>query len=122
LRVLEVIPPDGFGFLRSPAYNYFSSPDDIYVSQSQIKLFGLRTGDTICGSIRPPKENEKFFPLIKVEKVCGKDPEVIRERVSFDYLTPTFPNEKFNITGNRHNNLSMRVIDLFHLLARGREA
>ncbi len=117
--VLEVIPPDGFGFLRSPAYNYFSSPDDIYVSQSQIKLFGLKTGDTVCGSIRPPKENEKFFPLIKVEKVCGKDPEVIRERVSFDYLTPTFPNEKFNITGNGHNNLSMRIIDLFSPIGKG---
>ncbi len=117
--VLEIIPPDGFGFLRSPAYNYFSSPDDIYVSQSQIKLFGLKTGDTVCGSIRPPKENEKFFPLIKVERVCGVDPEVIRERVSFDYLTPTFPNEKFNITGNGHNNLSMRIIDLFAPIGKG---
>ncbi len=117
--VLEVIPPDGFGFLRSPAYNYFSSPDDIYVSQSQIKLFGLKTGDTVCGSIRPPKENEKFFPLIKVERVCGIDPEVIRERVSFDYLTPTFPNEKFNLTGNGHNNLSMRIIDLFSPIGKG---
>ena len=117
--VLEIIPPDGFGFLRSPAYNYFSSPDDIYVSQSQIKLFGLKTGDTVCGSIRPPKENEKFFPLIKVERVCGIDPEVIRERVSFDYLTPTFPNEKFNITGNGHNNLSMRIIDLFAPIGKG---
>ncbi len=117
--VLEIIPPEGFGFLRSPAYNYFSSPDDIYVSQSQIKLFGLKTGDTVCGSIRPPKENEKFFPLIKVERVCGVDPEVIRERVSFDYLTPTFPNEKFNITGNGHNNLSMRIIDLFAPIGKG---
>ncbi len=117
--VLEIIPPEGFGFLRSPAYNYFSSPDDIYVSQSQIKLFGLKTGDTVCGSIRPPKENEKFFPLIKVEKVCGKDPEIIRERVSFDYLTPTFPNEKFNLTGNGHNNLSMRIIDLFAPIGKG---
>ncbi len=117
--VLEINDKEGYGFLRSPAYNYFSSPDDIYVSQSQIKLFGLKKGDTVCGSIRPPKEGERFFPLIKVEKVCGKDPEIIRERVSFDYLTPTFPNEKFNLTGNGHNNLSMRIIDLFSPIGKG---
>ena len=86
---------------------------------SQVKRFGLKTGDTVCGSIRPPKDNEKFFPLIKVERVCGKDPDVVRERVAFDFLTPTFPNEKFNLTGNGHNNLSMRVIDLFAPIGKG---
>ncbi len=117
--VLEIHRKEGYGFLRSAAYNYFPSPDDIYVSQSQVKRFGLKTGDTVCGSIRPPKENESFFPLIRVERVCGKDPEVIRERVAFDFLTPTFPNEKFNLTGNGHNNLSMRIIDLFVPIGKG---
>ncbi len=116
--VLEVLP-EGYGFLRSANYNYFTSPDDIYVSMTQIKLFGLKTGDTVCGSIRPPKENEKFFPLIKVEKINGKPPEVVRERVPFDFLTPLFPQEKFNLTGNGHNNLSMRIIDLFSPIGKG---
>ncbi len=117
--VLQIIENEGYGFLRSAAYNYFPSPDDIYVSMSQVKRFGLKTGDTVCGSIRPPKDNEKFFPLIKVERVCGKEPDVIRERVAFDFLTPTFPDEKFNLTGNGHNNLSMRVIDLFAPIGKG---
>ncbi len=117
--VLQIIENEGYGFLRSAAYNYFPSPDDIYVSMSQVKRFGLKTGDTVCGSIRPPKDNEKFFPLIKVERVCGKDPDVIRERVAFDFLTPTFPDEKFNLTGNGHNNISMRVIDLFAPIGKG---
>jgi len=115
--VLEVIP-DGYGFLRSSDYNYLSSPDDIYVSQSQIKLLGLKTGDTVLGQIRPPKEGEKFFPLIKVIEINGKAPEIVRDRIHFDHLTPLFPNEKFNITGN-HSNLSTRVIDLFAPIGKG---
>ena len=97
--VLEIMP-DGYGFLRSSDYNYLNSPDDIYVSQSQIKLFGLQTGDTVEGTVRPPKEGEKYFPLIKVEKINGKTPDAVRDRIPFDHLTPLFPNEKFNITGN----------------------
>ncbi|HSH64450.1 MAG TPA: Rho termination factor N-terminal domain-containing protein, partial [Bacteroidia bacterium] len=96
--VLEIMP-DGYGFLRSSDYNYLNSPDDIYVSQSQIKLFGLKTGDTVRGSIRPPKEGEKYFPLIKVEKINGREPSFVRDRVPFDYLTPLFPYEKFKLTG-----------------------
>ncbi len=116
--VLEIMP-DGYGFLRSPDYNYFNSPDDIYVSQSQIKLFGLKTGDTVFGSIRPPKESEKYFPLIKVEEINGREPDYIRDLVPFDYLTPLFPEEKFNITGNGHNNISTRIIDLFSPIGKG---
>ena len=96
--VLDIMS-DGYGFLRSSDYNYLASPDDIYVSQSQIRLFGLKTGDTVLGSIRPPKEGEKYFPLIKVTKINGLDPNVVRDRVSFEHLTPLFPKEKFNIAG-----------------------
>ena len=101
---------DGFGFLRSADYNYLNSPDDIYVSQSQIKLFGLKTGDTVNGCIRPPKEGEKYFPLVKVDKINGRRPEEVRDRVPFDHLTPLFPDEKFNLSGSGNaNNLSARV-------------
>ncbi len=116
--VLEILP-EGYGFLRSADYNYFNSPDDIYVSQSQIKLFGLKTGDVVAGQIRPPKESEKFFPLIKVEEINGRTPEFIRDRVSFDYLTPLFPDEKFNLTGKGRQSLSARVIDLFAPIGKG---
>lgn len=116
--VLEIMP-DGYGFLRSSDYNYLNSPDDIYVSQSQIKLFGLKTGDTVNGSIRPPKEGEKYFPLIKVEKINGRLPEVIRDRVPFDHLTPLFPDEKFNLTGGSSNSLSTRVVDMFAPIGKG---
>lgn len=116
--VLEVMP-EGYGFLRSSDYNYFNSPDDIYVSQSQIKLFGLKTGDVVYGAIRPPKDQEKYFPLIKVFKISGRDHEFIRDRVPFDFLTPLFPNEKFNLTGNGHNNLSMRLMDMFAPIGKG---
>ncbi len=117
--VLEIMP-DGYGFLRSADYNYLNSPDDIYVSQSQIKLFGLKTGDTVKGTIRPPKEGEKYFPLIKVEEINGREPSYIRDRVPFDYLTPLFPEEKFNILGNSStNNLSTRVIDMFSPIGKG---
>jgi transcription termination factor Rho len=115
--VLEVMP-DGYGFLRSADYNYFNSPDDIYVSQSQIKLFGLKTGDTVTGQIRPPKDSEKYFPLIKVEGINGRKPEHIRDRIHFEHLTPLFPDEKFNITGDS-TNLSARVIDLFSPIGKG---
>ena len=97
--VLEVMP-DGYGFIRSSDYNYLNSPDDIYVSQSQIKLFGLKTGDTICGQLRPPKEGEKYFPLVKVEKINNLDPRDIRDRVSFKHKTPLFPEEKFQLAKN----------------------
>jgi len=116
--VLEIMP-DGYGFLRSSDYNYLNSPDDIYVSQSQIKLFGLKTGDTVEGTIRPPKEGEKYFPLIKVISINGRTPDYIRDRVPFDHLTPLFPNEKFNITGNGHDNISTRVVDLFSPIGKG---
>ncbi|MFO7978525.1 MAG: transcription termination factor Rho [Bacteroidales bacterium] len=116
--VLEIMP-DGYGFLRSSDYNYLNSPDDIYVSQSQIKLFGLKTGDTVRGGIRPPKENEKYFPLIKVEKINGRDPAEVRDRVPFDFLTPLFPEEKFNITGHAGANLSTRIIDMFSPIGKG---
>jgi len=116
--VLEIMP-DGYGFLRSTDYNYFNSPDDIYVSQSQIKLFGLKTGDTVFGAIRPPKESEKYFPLVKVMEINGRTPDFIRDRVPFDFLRPLFPEEKFNITGNGHNTLSMRIIDLFAPIGKG---
>jgi transcription termination factor Rho len=117
--VLEIMP-DGYGFLRSADYNFLNSPDDIYVSQSQIKLFGLKTGDTIKGTIRPPKEGEKYFPLIKVEEINGRDPSFIRDRVPFDYLTPLFPEEKFNLLGNAStSNLSVRVVDMFSPIGKG---
>ncbi|MDR1679617.1 MAG: transcription termination factor Rho [Prevotellaceae bacterium] len=116
--VLEIMQ-DGYGFLRSPDYNYFSSPDDIYVSQSQIKLFGLKTGDTVKGAIRPPKEGEKYFPLVKVENINGRSPEFVRDRVPFDHLTPLFPDEKFNLTSGRNDNLSVRVVDLFSPIGKG---
>jgi len=115
--VLETMP-DGYGFLRSPDYNYFNSPDDVYVSQSQIKLFGLKTGDTITGKIRPPKESEKYFPLIKVEEINGRSPETIRDRIPFEHLTPLFPDEKFNLT-EKGSTLSTRVIDLFSPIGKG---
>ncbi len=116
--VLEIMP-DGYGFLRSSEYNYLNSPDDIYVSQSQIKLFGLKTGDTVEGSIRPPKEGEKYFPLIKVEKINGRSPDYIRDRVPFDYLTPLFPEEKFTINNNQNDKLSTRVVDMFAPIGKG---
>ncbi|MDR3297410.1 MAG: transcription termination factor Rho [Prevotellaceae bacterium] len=111
---------DGYGFLRSSDYNYLTSPDDIYVSLAQIKLFGLKNGDTVSGEIRPPKDNEKYFPLVHVQEVNGRSPEFIRDRPAFDYLTPLFPEEKFNLTGGRHcNNLSIRVVDLFTPIGKG---
>lgn len=116
--VLE-ITSDNCGFLRSSDYNYLSSPDDIYVSMSQIKLFGLKNGDTVYGSIRPPKSGEKYFPLTKVEKINGCKPEDIRDRIPFDYLTPMFPDEKINITGHPKCTLSTRVIDLFAPIGKG---
>lgn len=116
--VLEIMP-DGYGFLRSSDYNYLNSPDDVYVSQSQIKLFGLATGDTVEGTVRPPKEGEKYFPLIKVNSINGKSPEAVRDRIPFDHLTPLFPNEKFNLTGNGHSNISTRVVDMFAPIGKG---
>ena len=116
--VLEILA-DGYGFLRSSDYNYLNSPDDIYVSQSQIKLFGLKTGDTVKGTVRPPKEGEKYFPLIKVLEINGRSPEFIRDRVPFDHLTPLFPDEKFNLTGNGHDNISTRVVDMFAPIGKG---
>ncbi|MCW3787564.1 transcription termination factor Rho [Plebeiibacterium sediminum] len=116
--VLEIMQ-DGYGFLRSSDYNYLNSPDDIYVSQSQIKLFGLKTGDTVLGSIRPPKEGEKYFPLIKVEEINGRSPQIVRDRVPFDHLTPIFPDEKFKITGSGKDSLSTRVVDMFAPIGKG---
>ncbi|MDR1273881.1 MAG: transcription termination factor Rho [Odoribacteraceae bacterium] len=116
--VLEIMP-DGYGFLRSSDYNYLNSPDDVYVSQSQIKLFGLSTGDTVVGTVRPPKEGEKYFPLIKVEKINGKSPEAVRDRIPFDHLTPLFPNEKFNLTGSGRATISTRVVDMFAPIGKG---
>lgn len=115
--VLEIMP-DGYGFLRSSDYNYLNSPDDIYVSQSQIKLFGLKTGDTVRGSIRPPKEGEKYFPLVRVESINGRLPAEVRDRVPFDYLTPLFPYEKFNLF-SEPNNYSTRIMDLFTPIGKG---
>ena len=114
--------PDGYGFLRSADYNYLNSPDDIYVSPSQIKLFGLKPGDTVNGTIRPPKEGEKYFPLVRVNEINGLAPEFIRDRVQFEYMTPLFPSEKFCLTGNGHNNLSTRVVDLFSPIGKGQRA
>ncbi len=117
--VLEIMP-DGYGFLRSSDYNYLNSPDDIYVSQSQIKLFGLKTGDTVKGTIRPPKEGEKYFPLIKVQEINGRNPDFIRDRVPFDYLTPLFPEEKFALVHPAKGaSLSCRVVDMFSPIGKG---
>ncbi len=115
--VLDIMQ-DGYGFLRSSDYNYLSSPDDIYVSQSQIRLFGLKTGDTVFGQVRPPKEGEKYFPLIKINKINGLDPQVVRDRVSFEHLTPLFPQEKFNIA-ERDSSTSTRIMDMFSPIGKG---
>jgi len=115
--VLDIMQ-DGYGFLRSSDYNYLSSPDDIYLSQSQIKLFGLKTGDTVLGEVRPPKEGEKYFPLIKIVKINGLDPKVVRDRVSFEHLTPLFPQEKLNIA-DKDSSISTRIIDLFSPIGKG---
>ena len=119
--VLEIMA-DGYGFLRSSDYNYLSSPDDIYVSQSQIKLFGLKTGDVVEGPIRPPKEGEKYFPLVKVTKINGLDPAVVRDRIPFDHLTPLFPDEKFQLCNGINDNHSARVVDLFSPIGKGQRA
>ena len=116
--VLEIMS-EGYGFLRSADYNYMSSPDDVYISQSQIRLFGLKTGDVVEGPIRPPKESEKFFPLVKVDYINGRTPEEVRDRVPFDHLKPLFPNEKFRLTSGRNDNLSCRVVDLFSPIGKG---
>lgn len=116
--VLDMMP-EGFGFLRSADYNYLNSPDDIYVSQSQIKMFGLKTGDTVEGAIRPPKEGDKYFPLTRVERINGRTPEEVRDRVHFDHLTPLFPEEKFNLADNPNCDFSTRVIDLFTPIGKG---
>ena len=116
--VLEIMP-EGFGFLRSSDYNYLSSPDDIYVSTSQIKLFGLKTGDTVLGAIRPPKSGEKFFPLVRVDFINGRRPEEVRDRIPFDFLTPLFPNEKFTITGHKGGTISTRIMDMFAPIGKG---
>lgn len=118
--VLEIM--DGYGFLRSSDYNYMPSPDDIYVSQSQVKHFGLKTGDVVEGTIRPPKEGEKFFPLVKVNKINGCDPSIVRDRVPFEYLTPLFPDEKFTLCKGLNDNMSARVVDLFSPIGKGQRA
>lgn len=116
--VLEIMP-DGYGFLRSSDYDYLNSPDDVYVSQSQIKLFGLKPGDVVKGGVRPPKEGEKYFPLIRVDQINGRDPSFVRDRVIFDYLTPLFPYEKLKLTGHPQENMSTRVMDLFSPIGKG---
>lgn len=116
--VVEMMP-DGYGFLRSSDYNYLTSPDDVYVSQSQVKLFGLKTGDVVEGPIRPPKEGEKYFPLVRVERINGRTPEYARDRVPFDHLTPLFPEEKFNLSNGRFDSLSARVVDMFAPIGKG---
>jgi len=118
IGVLEMMP-DGYGFLRSSDYNYLNSPDDIYLSQQQIKMYGLKTGDTVSGEIRPPRESEKFFPLVKIHEINGREPEFIRDRIPFDFLTPLFPDSKFDITSKGHNILSNRVVDLFTPIGKG---
>jgi len=115
--VLDIMQ-EGYGFLRSSDYNYLSSPDDIYVSQSQVRLFGLKTGDTVLGQVRPPKDGEKYFPLIKVNKINGLTPDVVRDRVSFEHLTPLFPDEKFNIA-DKESSISTRIMDLFSPIGKG---
>ncbi len=119
--VLEIMP-DGYGFLRSSDYNYLSSPDDVYVSQAQIKLFGLKTGDVVVGNIRPPKEGEKYFPLVKVSQINGLNPDLVRDRVPFDHLTPLFPDEKFKLCNGVKDNLSARIVDLFAPIGKGQRA
>ncbi|MFR9504322.1 MAG: transcription termination factor Rho [Rikenellaceae bacterium] len=119
--VLEIMQ-DGYGFLRSADYNYLNSPDDIYVSQSQIKHYALKHGDSVMGLIRPPREGEKYFPLVQVNEINGLKPEYIRDRVQFEFMTPLFPSEKFKLTGNGHNTLSNRVIDLFAPIGKGQRA
>ncbi|WP_314969540.1 transcription termination factor Rho [Phocaeicola abscessus] len=119
--VLEIIP-DGYGFLRSSDYDYLSSPDDIYVSQSQIKLFGLKTGDVVEGPIRPPKEGEKYFPLVKVSKINGLEPSLVRDRVAFEHLTPLFPEEKFKLCKGYNDDLSVRVVDMISPIGKGQRA
>lgn len=121
IGVLEIIP-DGYGFLRSSDYNYLSSPDDIYVSQSQIKLFGLKTGDVVEGPIRPPKEGEKYFPLVKVNKINGLNPALVRDRVAFEHLTPLFPDEKFKLCKGYDDDLSVRVVDMISPIGKGQRA
>jgi len=116
--VLETMP-DGYGFLRSSDYDYLNSPDDVYVSSSQIKLFGLKAGDVVKGGVRPPREGEKYFPLIKVDQINGRDPSFVRDRVIFDYLTPLFPYEKIKLTGHPQENMSTRVMDLFSPIGKG---
>ena len=116
--VLEMMP-DGYGFLRSSDYNYLSSPDDIYVSLAQVKLFGLKTGDVVRGGIRPPKDGEKFFPLVKVEEINGREPSFVRDRVPFDYLTPLFPDQKLKLTGHPTQTNSTRIIDMFTPIGKG---
>ena len=116
--VIEIMP-DGYGFMRSSDYHYLTSPDDVYVSHSQIKLFGLKTGDTINGKVRPPKTGEKYYPLIQVESINGRDPGIVRDRIPFHHLTPLFPYEKFNLIGNGHNNVSIRMLDIFTPLGKG---
>ncbi|MDP5171495.1 MAG: transcription termination factor Rho [Bacteroidia bacterium] len=118
MGVLEVIP-EGYGFLRSPEYNYLSSPDDIYVSPSQIKLFGLKTGDTVLGAIRPPKEGERYFALLKVDTINGRKPEETRDRIFFDHLTPLFPDQRFKLSAPKEKDLSLRIIDLFSPIGKG---
>jgi len=121
IGVLEVMP-DGYGFLRSSDYNYLGSPDDVYVSQQQIKDFGLKTGDVVEGGIRPPRQGEKYFPLCKVESINGLSPDVIRDRVPFEHLVPLFPDEKFNLTAGRAGNISTRVVDMFAPIGKGQRA
>ena len=116
--VLEIMP-DGYGFLRSSDYNYLNSPDDIYVSQHQIKQHALKTGDTVTGEIRPPKEGDKYFPLVRIKYINGRTPEFIRDRIPFDFLTPLFPEEKFNLLGNGHNDMSCRIVDMFTPIGKG---
>ncbi len=118
MGVLEVIP-EGYGFLRSAEYNYLSSPDDIYVSPSQIKLFGLKTGDTVLGKIRPPKDGERYFALLQVDSINGRTPEEVRDRIYFDHLTPLFPNERFKLASPKEKDLSLRIIDLFSPIGKG---
>lgn len=121
MGVLEIMS-DGYGFLRSADYNYLSSPDDVYVSQSQIKLFALKTGDVVEGTIRPPKEGEKYFPLVKISKINGKDPSIVRDRVPFEHLTPLFPDEKFKLCNGYNCNMSARIVDMFTPIGKGQRA
>ena len=116
--VLETLP-EGYGFLRSSDYNYISSPDDIYVSQGLIKQYALKMGDTVVGDIRPPRDTDKYFPLVRVKSINGRSPESIRDRIPFDFLTPLFPDEKFNLLGNGHDDLSCRIVDLFTPIGKG---